>query len=159
MLHDDWEEEMSKIMSGGDTNEDGDHRYLLFSATFDKNMRKLAKKYLANDHVRIRIGRAGSSHMNVTQQVSSQLQLPWTSLIGDRSSGWRGTLSSRLSTISWSLCRPLVPWCSSRARRRPTLWMTSYSTMVFLLHQSTLTARSASVRMLCELNSHVGMHY
>ena len=62
---------MTKIMSGGDTNEDGDHRYLLFSATFDKNMRKLAKKYLANDHVRIRIGRAGSSHMNVTQQVST----------------------------------------------------------------------------------------
>ena len=69
MLHDDWEEDMAKIMSGGDTNEDADHRYLLFSATFDKNMRKLAKKYLANDHVRIRIGRAGSSHMNVTQQV------------------------------------------------------------------------------------------
>lgn len=60
---------MSKIMAGADTNEDADHRYLLFSATFGKDMRKVAKKYLANDHVRIRIGRAGSSHMNVTQQV------------------------------------------------------------------------------------------
>ena len=78
MLHDDWEEDMAKIMSGGDTNEDGDHRYLLFSATFDKDMRKLAKKFLASDHVRIRIGRAGSSHLNVTQQVSihSSLNIP-----------------------------------------------------------------------------------
>jgi ATP-dependent RNA helicase DDX3X len=32
-------------------------------------MRKVAKKYLANDHVRIRIGRAGSAHINVTQHV------------------------------------------------------------------------------------------
>ena len=85
MLHHDWEEEMTKIMAGGgeslvtsfnfprltltDTNEDGDHQYLLFSATFGKDMRKLAKKYLANDHVRIRIGRAGSTHINVKQQV------------------------------------------------------------------------------------------
>jgi ATP-dependent RNA helicase DDX3X len=67
MLHDDWEEEMGKIMSGGDVNEDANHCYLLFSATFDKKMRKLAKKYLSQDHVRIRIGRAGSSHLNVTQ--------------------------------------------------------------------------------------------
>lgn len=52
-----------------DTNEDGDHRYLLFSATFNKEMRKLARKFLSNDHVRIRIGRAGSVHANVKQQV------------------------------------------------------------------------------------------
>ena len=69
MLHADWEEEMAKIMSGGDTNEDGDHRYLLYSATFNKDMRRLAKKYLASDHVRVRIGRAGSAHVNVKQQV------------------------------------------------------------------------------------------
>lgn len=69
LLHDDWEEDMARIMSGADTNEDADHRYLLFSATFNKDMRKLARKYLANDHVRIRIGRAGSTHMNVTQNV------------------------------------------------------------------------------------------
>lgn len=53
-----------------DTNEDGNHQYLLFSATFDKNMRKLAKNYLANNYVRIRIGRAGSVHGNVKQHVS-----------------------------------------------------------------------------------------
>ena len=36
-------------------------------------MRKLAKKFLANDHVRVRIGRAGSTHINVKQQVSLQV--------------------------------------------------------------------------------------
>jgi superfamily II DNA/RNA helicase len=53
-----------------DTNEDADHHYLLFSATFKPELRKIAKKYLANDHIRIRIGRAGSTHMNVKQIVS-----------------------------------------------------------------------------------------
>lgn len=71
MLQDDWEEEMTAIMSGADANLDGQHQYLLFSATFDKNMRRIAKKFLAQDHVRIRIGRAGSVHTNVKQQVSS----------------------------------------------------------------------------------------
>lgn len=52
-----------------DTNEDADHRYMMFSATFNKSCRELARKFLSNDHVRIRIGRAGSAHMNVKQQV------------------------------------------------------------------------------------------
>ena len=70
LLQDDWEEEMCAIMAGGDTNEDADHRYMLFSATFDKTMRKVAKKWLSGDHVRIRIGRSGSTHVNVKQNVS-----------------------------------------------------------------------------------------
>lgn len=45
---------------------------MMFSATFNKKCRELARKYLADDHVRIRIGRAGSSHMNVEQQVSDE---------------------------------------------------------------------------------------
>ncbi|RMZ91394.1 hypothetical protein DV736_g1364, partial [Chaetothyriales sp. CBS 134916] len=69
LLHEDWEEDMGKLISGGDANEDADRQYLLFSATFDKNMRMLAKKYLSNDHVRIRVGRAGSTHMNIKQNV------------------------------------------------------------------------------------------
>jgi ATP-dependent RNA helicase DDX3X len=51
-------------------NEDANHRYMLFSATFNKTMRRLAKKHLASDHVRIRIGRSGSTHGNVKQNVS-----------------------------------------------------------------------------------------
>ncbi|KKY27237.1 putative dead deah box rna helicase [Phaeomoniella chlamydospora] len=69
MLQSDWEEEMTKIMSGGDTNEDADHRYLMFSATFNKDLRSLARAYLSTDFVRIRIGRAGSTHINVKQQL------------------------------------------------------------------------------------------
>ncbi|KAJ5816331.1 DEAD/DEAH box RNA helicase [Penicillium robsamsonii] len=69
MLDSDWEDEFKKIMSGGDMNEDDDHRYMMFSATFNKEFRKLAKQYLGEDHVRLRVGRAGSSHHNVVQDI------------------------------------------------------------------------------------------
>ncbi|KAL1957360.1 hypothetical protein VTO42DRAFT_6040 [Malbranchea cinnamomea] len=69
MVHADWEAEFKMIMSGGDINEDADHRYMMFSATFNKQCRQLARKYLAADHVRIRVGRAGSTHENIIQQV------------------------------------------------------------------------------------------
>ncbi|KAJ5251903.1 hypothetical protein N7489_002313 [Penicillium chrysogenum] len=69
MLESDWEEEFKKIMSGGDVNEDADHRYMMFSATFNKEFRKLAKQYLNENHVRLRVGRAGSSHHNVVQDI------------------------------------------------------------------------------------------
>ncbi|PGH12646.1 hypothetical protein AJ79_04144 [Helicocarpus griseus UAMH5409] len=69
LLHADWETELSKLMAGGDTNEDADHRYMMFSATFNKGCRELARKFLAADHVRIRIGRAGSTHANVSQNI------------------------------------------------------------------------------------------
>lgn len=73
MLHDDWAEDLEKIMSGGDVDVGSQHQYLLFSATFDKNMRRIAKKYLAQDYVRIRIGRAGSTVKNIKQQVYHRL--------------------------------------------------------------------------------------
>ena len=38
-------------------------------------MRKLARKYLSIDHIRVRIGRAGSAHSNVKQQVNPLLFL------------------------------------------------------------------------------------
>ncbi|KAJ4542365.1 hypothetical protein HRR83_007071 [Exophiala dermatitidis] len=69
MLHDDWEQEMTKIMSGGDANLDGDHRYLLFSATFPKRLQKLASKFLETDYVHVSIGRTGSVHINVKQNI------------------------------------------------------------------------------------------
>lgn len=40
-------------------------------------MRKLARKYLSMDHIRIRIGRAGSAHSNVIQRVSLPPPLGW----------------------------------------------------------------------------------
>ncbi|KAN0106257.1 DEAD domain containing protein [Hyaloscypha variabilis] len=68
MLHSDWENDLKQIMSGGD-QEEGNITYLMFSATFPKNARDLAKEHLAHDHVRIRVGRAGSSHVNIKQDV------------------------------------------------------------------------------------------
>lgn len=41
----------------------------MFSATFPKECRDLAKEHLAHDHVRIRVGRAGSTHKNIKQDV------------------------------------------------------------------------------------------
>ncbi|KAK6435407.1 hypothetical protein LTR95_008403 [Oleoguttula sp. CCFEE 5521] len=69
MLHDDWQEELGKIMAGGDANEDADHTYLMFSATFPAPLRKLAREYMADDHYVLRVGRAGSTHKNVQQNV------------------------------------------------------------------------------------------
>ena len=43
---------------------------MMFSATFPKEARAVAKEYMADDYVRIRVGRAGSTHKNITQTVS-----------------------------------------------------------------------------------------
>lgn len=43
---------------------------MMFSATFPKGARAMAREYMSVDHVRIRVGRAGSSHVNVTQKVT-----------------------------------------------------------------------------------------
>ncbi|KAJ5797990.1 DEAD/DEAH box RNA helicase [Penicillium pulvis] len=69
LLHFDWEEDFKKIMSGGDMNEDEDHRYMMFSATFDKECRRLARTYMMKDYIRVRVGRPGSSHLMVSQRV------------------------------------------------------------------------------------------
>lgn len=71
MMHDDWAEDIEAILQGADANVDAQHQYLFFSATFGKDMRRIAKKYLAQDYVRIRIGRIGSTVRNIKQQVSS----------------------------------------------------------------------------------------
>ena len=42
---------------------------MLFSATFPKNARKLAKTLLSNNHIRVRVGRMGSTHLNIQQNV------------------------------------------------------------------------------------------
>ncbi|KAJ5118951.1 hypothetical protein N7448_010657 [Penicillium atrosanguineum] len=67
LLHSDWEDDFKRIMS--DATEDDDHRYMMFSATFNRDCRKLAREYLSQNYVRISIGRPGSSHFNVEQQI------------------------------------------------------------------------------------------
>ena len=41
----------------------------MFSATFPKAARQMAREYMAGDYYRIRIGRAGSAHKNIRQNV------------------------------------------------------------------------------------------
>ncbi|KAK3335726.1 P-loop containing nucleoside triphosphate hydrolase protein [Cercophora scortea] len=68
MLHDDWKDEFDKILTGGE-QEEGNIKYMLFSATFPKRIRDLAKEYLSENHVRLRVGRAGSTHENIKQNI------------------------------------------------------------------------------------------
>ncbi|KAF2823395.1 DEAD-domain-containing protein [Ophiobolus disseminans] len=66
-----WEETMEKLFqgSGSDMNTDADHTYLMFSATFPKSARRLAKEYMEEDCCRIKVGRVGSTHENIKQQI------------------------------------------------------------------------------------------
>lgn len=60
-----------------DTNEDADHTFMMFSATFPKAARALAKEFMTHDHVRVRVGRAGSTHLSelLTQTVRNRSAL------------------------------------------------------------------------------------
>lgn len=49
--------------------EEGNINYLMFSATFPKQARQLAREHLAMNHLRIRVGRAGSTHENIKQEI------------------------------------------------------------------------------------------
>lgn len=69
MVSGDWDACLDVVMGGGDSNADSDHMYLFFSATFNAQARMVAKKYMSTDHVRVRVGRAGSSHDNIIQKV------------------------------------------------------------------------------------------
>ncbi|KAF2254582.1 P-loop containing nucleoside triphosphate hydrolase protein [Trematosphaeria pertusa] len=73
LLSSGWEEAMEKIFQGSgifvDNNADADHTYLMFSATFSKATRRLARDYMDEDFVRIKVGRVGSTHQNIKQQV------------------------------------------------------------------------------------------
>ena len=73
MVSPDWVDEMRNIMGGADANADDDHVYMMFSATFPKEARAVAKEYMSKDHIRIRVGRAGSSHTNIFQVVRGGL--------------------------------------------------------------------------------------
>ncbi|KAI4912043.1 hypothetical protein J4E90_006863 [Alternaria incomplexa] len=69
LLSSGWEEAMEKLFAGSDQNDDADHTYLMFSATFPKSARRLTREYMDEDCVRIKVGRVGSTHQNITQQV------------------------------------------------------------------------------------------
>ncbi|KAI0019896.1 P-loop containing nucleoside triphosphate hydrolase protein [Xylariomycetidae sp. FL0641] len=68
LLDSDWTEEFNKIMTGGE-QEEGNIKYMLFSATFPVAVRSLAKTHLAASHVRIRVGRVGKATADVKQEI------------------------------------------------------------------------------------------
>lgn len=41
----------------------------MFSATFNRELRAVARKFLSKDYVRVKVGRPGSVHCNVRQDV------------------------------------------------------------------------------------------
>lgn len=49
--------------------DEGNIKYGLFSATFPKAARDLAKEHLSSAHVRFRVGRAGSTTENIRQTI------------------------------------------------------------------------------------------
>ena len=49
---------------------------MMFSATFPKSARELARQFLAGDHVQVRVGRPGSTHANIRQQVPDLVASP-----------------------------------------------------------------------------------
>ncbi|KND87367.1 ATP-dependent RNA helicase ded1 [Tolypocladium ophioglossoides CBS 100239] len=68
MLESDWDEEIRQIITVGEQDE-GNIKYGLFSATFPKAARDLAKDHLSASHVRFRVGRAGSTTENIRQII------------------------------------------------------------------------------------------
>ncbi|KEY68700.1 hypothetical protein S7711_00574 [Stachybotrys chartarum IBT 7711] len=66
LLEMDWDENMRQILSEQD---EGNVKFYLFSATFPKAARDLAKDYLAANHVRFRVGRAGRTTESIKQIV------------------------------------------------------------------------------------------
>ncbi|MCJ1313536.1 hypothetical protein MMC25_007215 [Agyrium rufum] len=69
LVKSDWSDVMQVLISGGDNNEDDDHTYMMFSATFPKEARLLAKNLLRNNHVRVRISRPGAAVTDIEQSV------------------------------------------------------------------------------------------
>ncbi|KAK6522010.1 hypothetical protein TWF281_002581 [Arthrobotrys megalospora] len=69
MLDMGFEPQIRKLLHSGDHNEDEDLQIMMFSATFPASVRKLAKEFLADDYVRITVGRIGSVNPNVVQRI------------------------------------------------------------------------------------------
>ncbi|KAI9800735.1 MAG: hypothetical protein M1833_003151 [Piccolia ochrophora] len=69
MLNQDWEAELKKIMAGGDSSDDADHVFMMFSATFPREARALAREYIVENYVHFRVGRIGHVHSDIEQMV------------------------------------------------------------------------------------------
>jgi ATP-dependent RNA helicase DDX3X len=69
MLDMGFEPQLRQLLETSDCNQDDNRRCYMFSATFKKPVRKLATEFLADDFIRITVGRNGSTNKNITQNV------------------------------------------------------------------------------------------
>jgi superfamily II DNA/RNA helicase len=52
-----------------DINLDGDHTYMMFSATFPKEARRMAKEYMETDCIKIKVNTSGSFLTSLTDII------------------------------------------------------------------------------------------
>lgn len=52
-----------------DINDNPDHMFMMFSATFPKHILRIADEYMSQEHMQISVGRMGSTHANIKQQI------------------------------------------------------------------------------------------
>ena len=150
MVSPDWVDEMRSIMGGSDANTDDDHVYMMFSATFPKEARAVAKEYMSKDHIRIRVGRAGSSHINIIQKVTGSSQIWREEAYRFRSFSSTSLKSAIVFSISCSQCHLLVQLSSSTTRRQPISSMTSYTIVGFQVRPYIQIAPSVSAKTQCK---------
>ena len=116
---------------------------LMFSATFPKSVRSLARDYMADDYIFVRVGRVGSTTDNITQRVRSN----------------PSQLTSRLFS-SRSLIKSNVWWifCSSNLQQEPSsllnrnahaiLWTITFTISSFRVPRSMVIVLNVSVRYI-----------
>lgn len=64
-----FEPQVRNIIEATSLCQDDDRQIMMFSATFKKEIRTLAGDFLADNYVRVKIGRTGSTHSNITQTI------------------------------------------------------------------------------------------
>ncbi|RHZ44807.1 hypothetical protein Glove_709g44 [Diversispora epigaea] len=69
MLDMGFEPEIRKIVQKSDILDDGTRQTLMFSATFPKSIRSLAKDFLADNHIFLTVGRVGGTTSDITQKI------------------------------------------------------------------------------------------
>ncbi|CAJ0837974.1 10874_t:CDS:10 [Entrophospora sp. SA101] len=69
MLDMGFEADIRKIVQESDLLDDGSRQTMMFSATFPKNIRELAKDFLKNDYSFLTVGRLGGTTSDITQKI------------------------------------------------------------------------------------------
>ena len=81
----------------------------MFSATFPKAVRNLARDFLADDYVFVKVGRVGSTTDNITQRVPLPRPLTYLRNMVDFSDPFCGTLRQEATAYGFT---PRATSCS-----------------------------------------------